>query len=535
MTVSGTARRATGLTLLVAGVLAWPSRGQVPDVPSAPATPRAPSSAGPKSLLPDTFGPSRDAIVAAPAPLAIPDDTPDGAAAAGDPSATDAGADAAALAPATGAAIDVTGPLTPALGGYGAATFAGSNGVFVGGLMRRIATPIASRWAHIVLRRALLSQSAAPAGINPADWIAERARLLLAMGEVDGAKDLVDNLPADRFTPRLYRVAGQVHLAAADLPGLCTLSSTGSAVSTDPVWRLAEAMCAGMSGDDISAASGFDALRGSEAVDPFDVMLGERIATISGGAGRAANVEWEAIDRITPYRFGVATAAGVAIPPELLERLAATTHGTSWGWVLRAPNQSAAARAAAVRPAAAIGISSASEMVAAISAGSAELDREALDAGPAGSLRQAYVAGTVADRIAAMKTIWASGTTEPDRYAARIETALAAARLPVDTASADAAPDLIAAMLSAGIDRGAARWWPVVEGGDDAAGSRGWALLAAGAPAPLAVTPGRFRDWMKADAASGGRHRAQLLLAALDGLGRTRGSGWDDLRRDLDL
>jgi len=405
------------------------------------------------------------------------------------------------------------------------------DGRFVAGLLRRLSTPIASRWAHIVLRRALLTQAAAPPGINPGDWIAERARTLLNMGEIDGAKALIDNLPIDHITPRLVRVAGQVHLAAADLGGLCPIADTGGAVSPDPLWKLAEAMCAAMAGDDITAASGFDGLRDGDQVDPFDIMLGERIATISGGGGRAANVEWDAVDHVTPYRFGVATAAGVAVPLPLLTKLGEATGGTSWGWVLHAPGQAADVRAAALRPAVAIGIASVDDMVGAISAASADLDRTALDASPAGTLRAAYAAATTADRVAAMRTIWASGGTEPDRYAAHIETALAAARLPVDAAVAADAPGLIAAMLGAGIEDHAAKWWPVVRGGDDAASRSAWALLAVGANGGIAVSPARFAAYAK-DVPP---HRAALLLAALDGLGHARGDGWQASRDSVGL
>ena len=514
---------------VVAAALAGPSAGQaVPDpVPEGAAA--APPTA-PKSLLPDSFGPTRDAPVAPAAPLALPP-------AANAVPAADATADAAkdataAAAPeAGGPALGAVGPLTPSSGGYGDAAFAGSDGRFVAGLLRRLSTPIASRWAHIVLRRALLTQAAAPPGINPGDWIAERARTLLNMGEIDGAKALIDNLPIDHITPRLVRVAGQVHLAAADLGGLCPIADTGGAVSPDPLWKLAEAMCAAMAGDDITAASGFDGLRDGDQVDPFDIMLGERIATISGGGGRAANVEWDAVDHVTPYRFGVATAAGVAVPLPLLTKLGEATGGTSWGWVLHAPGQAADVRAAALRPAVAIGIASVDDMVGAISAASADLDRTALDASPAGTLRAAYAAATTADRVAAMRTIWASGGTEPDRYAAHIETALAAARLPVDAAVAADAPGLIAAMLGAGIEDHAAKWWPVVRGGDDAASRSAWALLAVGANGGIAVSPARFAAYAK-DVPP---HRAALLLAALDGLGHARGDGWQASRDSVGL
>lgn len=538
-TIALAARATIGLTALALALAAGPLIGQEPpvapvdappSVPTAPppsATPPPTPPAAPKSLLPDTFGPTVAAPTVAPTPLNLAPRAP-----APDAVATaDAKPQTDAIAPPGGPAIDGVGPLTPDLGGYGADAFAGTDGRFAAGLLRRLRVPVASRWAHIVLGRALLTRAAAPAGINPGDWLAERARTLLAMGEVDGAKRLVDNLNVDRFTPRLVRVAGQVNFAAADLPGLCPIAASGGAVSVDPVWQLADAMCAGMAGDDITAASDFDALRDGAKVDPFDVQLGERIALISGAGGRAANVDWDAVAGLTPYRFGVAVAAGVAVPLAQLERLAVATRGASWGWVLRAPGQAAAVRDAALVPAVAIGIVSADAMVASISAGVADLDREALDASPAGTLRQAYAAATTAARVAAMRTIWSRGAGDAGIYAAYVETGIAAARLPVDPGVAADAPDLIAAMMSAGIEDRAARWWPVVRDRDDAAGRRGWALLAAGANGGIAVSSARFRDW----AADVSPHRAALLLAALTGFGDARGGGWDRLRADLGI
>ena len=524
MTALAADRPSLALLLIAAALAAGPSVGQVAPDPAEPQTPAAPPPA-PKSLLPDSFGAAPAAPVAAPAPLALapaPDTAPEATAA--DTS------DTAAVPGPGGPPIDTVGPLTPALGGYGPAAFAGSDGRFVAGLLRRLTAPIASRWAHIVLTRALLTQAAAPQGINPGDWIAERARTLLATGEVDGAKMLIDNLPVDRFTPRLVRVAGQVHLAAADVPGLCPIADTGGAVSTDPLWKLAEAMCAAIAGDDITGSSAFDALRDGGGVDPFDIMLGERIATVSGTAGRAVAVQWDAVDRITPYRFGIAAAAGIAVPLAQVTQLAAATGGASWGWVLRAPGQAAEVRAAALRPAVAIGVASADEMVGAISAASAD-DRAALEASAAGTLRAAYAADTTVERVAAMRTIWASGASEPERYAAHIETALAAARLPIDRGVAADAPDLIAAMLAAGIEDRAKRWWPVVADSDDADSRKAWVLLAVGANGGIPVSPGRFAAWAK-DVSP---HRAALIMAALDGLGHARGGGWDATRNGVGL
>ncbi len=511
---------------LAGALLAWPSGGQTP-----------PSEPPPKSLLPDGFGPATPPPVVAPQPAG---DAADGETPSGQVEMPADGLAAQAVPPppdpfdlpsATGRTVDVAGPLTTAIGGYGIGAFGGSNARFVSGLMRRMEAPVASRWAHIVLRRALLSESAAPVGVNPADWIAARAGLLLRMGEVDGAKALVDFVPADRFTPLLYRIAGQVQFAAADPAGMCPIAATGVAVSPDPLWRLSEAMCAALTGDDVSAARGFDAIRDKGDVEAFDLRLGERVATLAGAGGRAANVNWDEIDGLTPYRFGVTAAAGVTVPPELLASFATSSHGASYGWVLRAGGLPADIRAAALRPAAALGIAGVGEMVALRSADAAS------DRGPAADLRRAYVAASTADRVAAMRTIWASGATEAERYGAHVETALAAARVAPASSFAADAPELIGSMLSAGLTSEASRWARVADSGSATVRGQAWALLAAGGA--VEVTPKRFTDWLGTASDTdrpAARHRAALLLAALDALGRTHGdNGWDGIRSDLGL
>ncbi|HPU16120.1 MAG TPA: hypothetical protein PK808_08540, partial [Polymorphobacter sp.] len=328
----------------------------------------------PKSLLPEGFEePAAD--VAAP----LPGTAPDAAAPAAAPS-TDAAfvrarpledptqtPTANAIDPfavaATGRTLEIAGPLgslvTGPGAGYGLNTFAGSNGRFVAGVMRRMDTPIASRWAHIVLRRALLSESLTPRDVNSGDWVAERGWLLLRLGEIDGAKALLDAVPLDRFSRKLYLVAGQAALAAADLPALCPLAPTAQALSTDTLWKLANAICAGMTGDDITAANVFDQLRDAEKANDFDLLLAERVATLSGTGGRAANLDWTEIDALTPYRFGLATAAGLKVPPEFYAKLPAQQSG----WVLRAPGLSDDIRGPALRRAAVQGVASAQAMV----------------------------------------------------------------------------------------------------------------------------------------------------------------------------
>ncbi len=517
-------RRAVTWAVLAASavVLALPVIGQEAGVP--------------RSLLPD------DIESAAP-PAAVPATAPASGATGDTPAASNAApppglpglapvapqvADPFASPEATGRDITVAGPLPSGVpgGGYGLQIFADSNGRFLHGLMRRMNAPVASRWAHIALRRALLSESTAPSGINPADWIAGRAWLLVRMGEIDGAKALVDAVPVDRYSASLYKVAAQAAFAAADIGGVCPLAVTGTALSKDPIWPLSVAMCGAMQGDDLTAARVFDELRDGGTVDPFDIRLGERVATITGGGGRATNIDWNEAPALTPWRWGVATALGVAVPPEKLAALGPAR----FGWLVRAAAVPGPVREAALRPAAAIGIMSGDELVSAIAAQAAGQGDDAIQGTPAGRLRQAFAAASPNDRLAAIRAIWATGTDDDTKYAALIESAPAVLRIEPNAGVGEPG-QMIAALLAVGAEPTARRWWAVARNSSAAAKGQAWALLATGATGGIPLDRAAFANWRSATAAT--PHRAALLVAGLTGLGRAQGPEWQALRGEL--
>ncbi len=143
--------------------------------------------------------------------------------------------------------LDRVGPLTPAQGGVAPDAFGRSGGKYLAALMRQTRAPFVSRWASILLRRTLLSAVDTPSDINGADWVAERAWLLVRMGEADAARMMVQSVDNDRFSPRLYAVAMQAYLASADPIGLCPIYQGAQAGSDSPSWAMAEASCASFS------------------------------------------------------------------------------------------------------------------------------------------------------------------------------------------------------------------------------------------------------------------------------------------------
>lgn len=417
----------------------------------------------------------------------------------------------AELAGPTGLA-ETAGLLTPATGGYGPDLFLGSDARFLDVLLRRIDAPLASRWAQIILTRALLTQAAPPPGLNPADWVAARAAALIAMGSATDAHRMVGRIALDRYTQPLYAVAGQAALAAGDPIGLCPLAITALSITEMPVWELTDAMCSAVLGDDYGASQQFDRLRRGKELAAFDIGLAERIASATGGGRRAANPEWEEVGELTAWRIGLSSAAGLEVPDAFL---AAATPAQK-GWLVRLPGQPVARRAALAPAVAATGAISAAEANRLFAAEAATLDPAAVSASPGGQLRLAQTAASANDRMDALTALWArspSGTIES--YGWLVTTALAAARIPASGEMVEQAPQIAAALVSAGLTREAARWWRASEDATGPQRAKLWAQLVAIEPS-VPTGGGYFADW-SADVPA---HRAALLSAGLAGLGR---------------
>ena len=399
---------------------------------------------------------------------------------------------------------------------YGTDAFGDADGRYLVTLMRRMQTPIASRWAEIMLRRALVGATPAPRGEGQADWVADRAALLLRMGEADAARLLVQGVDVERFSPRLRRVAIESALATSDPQGLCPLPDGSEQVGGQPAWPMIRAICATLAGDTATANATIG--RGPPN-DSIDHPLAERLVAAGGGGRRDIQVDWTAVDTLTDWRFGLASALGIAIPQNLLD------GAPVWydAWLARAPMLSAADRVAPARIAAALGVVSSQDLVDLYGRVMDEAGDEDTDS-PAGRLRAAYRGDDDDARLAAMHAIWDAAANgnggERDRYAASILTARAAAGITPSNDQKDDVAALVASMLSAGLDVQAERWAGVVEAAGGTDGDRAWSILAVGARRPLvAIDAARVRKFADR-AGDSGVQRSALLISALAGLGR---------------
>ena len=402
------------------------------------------------------------------------------------------------------------GVLGPDEGGVGYDGFGNTDGRFLVALLEATRAPLTSRWQQIIARRALLSRVPTPPSVRAADWVGARAAFLARSGESDAARLLVSAIDPDRLTPLFSQAAMLAALANADPSGLCPYAPF--VTGRTPTWRMAQAVCAGLSGEPGRAVALLEQARRSNGGRRSpDVLLAEKVIGAGANGRRAVTMRWEEVAELTPWRFGMAQATAAGIPAALWR--SAPDEIRSWG--ARSPLLEEAERLPLAETAATLGAWSASDLVTAYSAAAATGDALPDEwSTRVDQLRAAYVGEGAENRLLAMRALW--GDDEPD-YSELILTAYAASRLLPSEALASDADRVVRSLFTAGLDLGAARWSRVV----DADGSKGtdgaWAALAVGAPQPVVDTSrGRLERFVGRQ----DEHRAALLVAALAGLGR---------------
>jgi hypothetical protein len=484
----------------------------------APAPKAAPKSTGTAPAPAPSGGSTPNTPTAPTAPTASPPAAPAAAAkAAGDGDGEEGDSEYGAgvqlrydLPPGARRLLTQIGPLTVENGGF-AANALGTRGEYAALLMRATRGEFASRWAHIMLRRALVSSLVTPPSVNGANLAAERAALLLRMGESVAARWLVQSVDYDRATPTMVAAAQQAYLANADPAGLCAYVPAGLSRGNEHVWRLTAGICLGFSGESGPAGWAMSRVRSSGKVSNFDIMLAERVLGATGAGRKSTTIEWDGIDVLTDWRFGLATATGVEIPLPLMQ----SAPRQFQSWAVLAPMIDMEQRISFAGEAAARGVLSNDGYVSMVSAASGEQEPSEGLAAQTALVRDALGAGNGDERYAGMKKLWSASSDARQQYGAMVLTARAAAALPTGT-DVDADPwQLIGSMLAGGYDRNAWAWVNQLD-----AGSRAWGIMAVGADRTLGnISASTIADFA-GDDDSAGAHRSKLLLAGLAGLGR---------------
>lgn len=431
------------------------------------------------------------------------------------------------IPPAARRSTERVGIIGPQEGGMPVGSLANQPAALVRAVLAGTDGQLVSRWGHILLRRALASRLAAPAGMDPVEFAALRAGLLNRMGEHTAARTLVQDVDTANYDSNLTSAALDAYIGTADIVGACPAVRLSRENREGGEWRMLQAICNAYAGEETRAGNDLRRLMNSGAVPRIDSLLAQRFAGAAGTGRRAVNIEWNDVESITPWRFALANALGEEIPEELSGTLSPALRRQT----ATAPMLPLAQRIDGAGMAAEAGILSSEAMIDLYSQIYALDDGESEARTTAVRLRNAYVDADPAARLNALRQIW--GDARGETFGPFVLTAYAAARMTPDEAFAEDAAALISSMLAAGLDRDAQRWSPVV---DD--GSLAWGILAVAMPgASASVSGGDLSSFLDSDT-SAGQLKSRLLLAGLAGLGRIdpadAGNYGGDLRINLE-
>ncbi|TCM22346.1 hypothetical protein EDF56_1011036 [Novosphingobium sp. PhB165] len=411
-------------------------------------------------------------------------------------------------------------------GGLPAASLGSQNASVVEAALAANQGQLVSRWGHILLRRALISRLAPPAGMSPQRFLALRVALLLRMGESDAARAVLQDIDIANYTPELGDQAFETYQRAADFTGLCPVFSSVGSLRDDAQWDAAKAICEAFRGSGASAMAKLDKMRVHGSMERIDLLLAQKYAGAAGRSRKAVTIEWDGVTTMTPWRFGLANAVGLTPPDSAM----ADADPLYNAMTALAPMVGLERRAAAADHAGSSGVLSNAAMVDLY--GQLYSDPEVTGDWQqrAETLRNAYVLEDPSARFSAMQSLWNGANGADAVYARQVLTAAAAARIAPTKDMEDQAPALLTSMLAAGFDSNALAWSPVV-----ASGSQGWALLVLAAPGRIrTVGASPVNTYIDADNSTDKR-RSAFLVAGLAALGRIDSSDAGSLSGQLGL
>ena len=417
------------------------------------------------------------------------------------------------------------GIMSQASGGFPATAFGGIKGEFLINAARNTKGPLASRWGMIMARRALASRTNTPADVSGADWVAERAALILRMGDAVVARQLVQQVDSGVYSKRLLEVSMPIFLANADLAGMCPIVDAGSQKTDSPEWKTALSICASLAGEQARATSLLSQVRNKGWVKGIDYLLTEKAVGAGTNGRRTVKIEWDKVTTMTNWRHGMAQATGIE-PPEALY---ASLGKQADGWRVKLPMISVKTRVATASGAAALGVLSNRAMVDIYGLAAEDTDIADDISTRADNVRAAFVGSSDGDKIAAMQALWDSATSDTQRRGMFVLTARAAALVAPNSGNSSNADRLIASMLSGGFDTQAARWLTLVD-----EGSLGWGMLATGSPEWSNIVGTGALDNFQGNDDSEKHHKSALLAAGLAGLGRVSQNTLTSFQADIE-
>src|SRR5207237_9958076 len=169
----------------------------------------------------------------------------------------------------------------------------------------------------------------------------------------------------------------------------------------DPNIRaLVQAMCSALAGEPETAAAQIDDARRHGRIGGVDLALAQKVVG-AAGSNQAATIEWDPVDSLTAWRFGLATATGMAPPDRLLNASSPQLRA----FQARAPLLTPQQRLTSAQIAAGLGVFSSQSLIDLYSAIYDATDPSDIPGTDAWQVRQAFVGRDLETRVGAMRKL----------------------------------------------------------------------------------------------------------------------------------
>src|SRR5690606_32419327 len=115
----------------------------------------------------------------------------------------------------------------------------------------------------------------------------------------------------------LAGAALDAYLASGDVLGICPVAQLRGTLRDDPEWQMSKAICDAYSGSPREAERELQRMLYYGQAPRVDALLAQRFAGAAAEGRREVNVEWNGVEELTPWRFGLARALGMELPGNL--------------------------------------------------------------------------------------------------------------------------------------------------------------------------------------------------------------------------
>lgn len=393
------------------------------------------------------------------------------------------------LAPPEADAIGLAGPD----GGFDRVFWRGSDPEAIAALLSDL--PVITRVPPLRRLTRKLLVTGSPVYVDGASGrlLAIRVSRLLAMGDLDAAKRLADQLPPTATDPELARTAAETALLLGDADTACRLSDAVGLTTATAFWSQVGVYCRLATGDRDGARLGLDLMR--DAGQSGDVAFFELVTAI---ADQAPPPPLEKLLAPEPIHVALLALANWPLPPEVL----ATASPPVLAAAVRQPALAGTQLLSITERAFLAGAASAEQVTGVYveqADGGLAADPKIADVWDAQARAAAYVA--VREQTDSLKrgdlldATWRAAAGA-ERFLIAEVFAQPMTTLPMDRALTDAAPSFARALLAADLPEWADRWLSLLETDASRNTRSGRAvqelapLIALAAPEGRAATPG---------------------------------------------